>query len=330
MKKFILMIAIISVTAILYSAPRPDYLFKVATEAPDGSVWHNALKDINKELYIKSGKKLAMQIYTSGVMGDQSTVLQKIKIRQLNGATFSNTGLQLIYHDMGVVGFPLMMRTEAEYDHFKKELAPFFEKKLEENGFKILAWSETGPIYVFSKRKVQSVGDLKKSKPFILEGDVISKELYKEVNVSPVPLQTSDILTSLQTGQIDTIFSPPYGLIAMQWFSKVNYMADFPITFMLGSFGVDKQMFDSMPKELQDLMVKTFDEKFKIYNKKIREDNANSLETIKRYGIRFLEVDKKDKDKFLEVGQNVNQRLIDKFDYSKEVYNMVNKVMKNK
>ena len=61
----------------------------------------------------------------------------------------------------------------------------------------------------------------------------------------------SDVMTGLQTGTIDTVFSTHYGILTMQWASRVKYMADFPLYLMTGAIVVDKKIFDSMPVQYQ-------------------------------------------------------------------------------
>lgn len=327
MKKGLLVFLLASLVILGSYAQKPKYLFKIASEAPQGSLWYNVLVNINKELYKKTGKQVAMQIYAGGVMGDQATVIKKIKIGQLSGATFSNTGLQIIYRSFAIVGFPLVIRNPEEYDYFKNNLGHIFIDKLNQNGYELLAWSETGSIYLFSKKQVNSIGALKTAKPFVLEGDKTSLALFKEAKATPVHLQTSDILTSLQTGQIDTVFSPPYGLIAMQWHSKVNYMADFPITFMMGAVAVDKKLFDSMPASYQKIMKDLFKRHFNALTPKIRQDNVKAIENLKKFGIKMLSVSDSQRKVFYDVCYAVNNSLLKSEGYSQDIYNKVMKSM---
>ncbi|MCG8570232.1 MAG: TRAP transporter substrate-binding protein DctP [Spirochaetes bacterium] len=323
MKK--LLLTILLILSIIFTAftQQPKYLFKIATEAPKGSLWYNVIQSINKELYYATNKNVGIITYHGGVMGDQATIIKKIKIGQLNGGTFSGSGLQMIYKDFAIAGFPLVIRNEKEYDYFKQKLSPFFEEKFKQNGFVVLGWSETGPVYVYSKKKVNSLNTLKSSKPFVLEGDTTSLALFKEVDANPIHLQIADILTSLQTGQIDTVFSPPYALIATQWYSKVYYMADFPIGFMVGSVAVDRKTFESMPAEYQQTMKKLFKKHFDNTTPKIRQDNKNAVATLKKFGIKVLEVPDDQKQVFYDVCNKVSQHLLANEGYSKDVYRRV-------
>ncbi|OHD13352.1 MAG: hypothetical protein A2086_14640 [Spirochaetes bacterium GWD1_27_9] len=328
MKKIILFIILTFIVNIIFaqSQSEPKINFKIATDAPDGSSWIMTFKEIDKQLRKQTNNEIGLTIYPASIMGDQSTVIKKIKIGQLSGAGLSSGGMQLIYKDFAIMGFPLIFRNYKEYDYTKEKLGSFFDQELEKKDFVILSWTEVGFIYVCSKKKVNSAETLSQSKPIILEGDIVSKALYDELNIKPIPLQLSDILTSLQTGQIDTIFSSTYGLIVTQWFTKVNYIADFPITFMIGSCVVDKKMFYSLTKEQQTLMRNLFKENFGKLAQKVRQDNDKARISLEKQGIKFIPVDDKQKQRFVEVCTNAYKVLTEK-EYSKEMLDKVLKVV---
>lgn len=305
------------------SAKSPKYLLKIATDSPDNSIWASSIKEINNMISQKTNGEVQIDLYPGGVMGDQSTVIKKIKLGQLSGSTFSSGGLGLIYNDFAIMGFPMLFQSYGEYDYVLSKMDTFFEKKFEENGFILLAWSEVGLIYIFSKNKVNSVATLRNSKPLLLEGDEISLALYKEVKATPVPIQLSDVLTGLQTGLIDSVFSSPYALIVTQWYTKVRYMADAPITLLIGAIMVDKKTFYSMPAAYQNELKNMFKSTFGKLNQKIRQDNENSLELLKKRGqIIVLPVDKKDRDLFIKACTDVANRLTEK-EYSRDLLNRI-------
>lgn len=323
-KIFFLIIVIFLLIPFFTNAQKktPKYLFKIASDAPDNSLWINSIREINREIYKKTNGDVGIVVYPASVMGDQSTVIKKIKIGQLSGATFSSGGLSLIYKDSAILGFPMVFRNEKEYDYVRSKMAGFFENQFRKNGYELLAWSEVGQIFLFSKKKVNSVATLRDSKPLLLEGDNISISLYNEVNTTPVPLQMSDILTGLQTGLIDTIYSSTYGLIVTQWFTKVKYMADVPITHMIGAVMVDKNLFDSMPQEYRKEIQRLFKEKFDAGIKQVRTDNEDALQALKKAGIVILPVDNKEKVLFYNVCEKAANKLTEG-EYSRALLNTI-------
>jgi TRAP-type C4-dicarboxylate transport system substrate-binding protein len=316
---FISLMILISLTN-LFSQDKstPKYLFKIATDAPDNSNWIMTFKFIDADLRKQTNGEVGLTVYPASLMGDQNTVVKKIKIGQLSGSALSSGGLELIYKDFAIMGFPMIFNTVEEFDYVSEKMMPYYEAESEKRDFVFISWTEVGFIYLFSKKKVNSIETLKSAKPFILEGDDVSKALFDEFKTNAVQTQMSDILTGLQTNYIDTVFSSTYGLIVTQWFTKVNYMADFPITFMLGGIVIDKKLFMSMPKNYQDIMRKSFKDNFSKLSAKLRKDNDNARKSIEKNGIKFIPIDKKDQDKFQEACNKTRINLTAK-SYSRDV-----------
>jgi hypothetical protein len=56
------------------NAGRPKYIFKVASLAPEGSVWTKRFRDFTAEVTEKSGGDIGFKIYAGGVMGDDRAI----------------------------------------------------------------------------------------------------------------------------------------------------------------------------------------------------------------------------------------------------------------
>lgn len=317
MKNFLVFFLIVISSLTLFSA---KYDFLLATDAPAGSLWVRALEEINVKLQKRTKGEVELKVFAGGTMRDQSSVIKKIKMKQLSGAALGSGGAQLIYKDFGILGFPTLFRSYEEYDYLVEKMGGHFEKEFEKNDFVILGWTEVGFIYVFSKKAVDTVDGLKNAKPFLMEGDIVSTALYKEANIRPVVTKMSDIMTDLNTGRIETVFSSTYGLLATQWFTKVRYMADFPITFMLGAIVVDKDLFYSMPKDYQDYMKGLFKEYMSKLTKQVRNDNETARESlIKKAGIKVLPVEGTQEEIFYNVCEKAAD-LLTTTDYSRDLY----------
>ncbi|MBP7552339.1 MAG: TRAP transporter substrate-binding protein DctP [Spirochaetes bacterium] len=316
-KRIFTFLFILVLTAGLFSA---KYNYLLATDAPAGSLWVKFIEEINGKLQKKYNGEVDIKVYAGGTMRDQSSVIKKIKIGQLSGAGLSSGGAQLIYKDFGVLGFPTLFRSYDEYDYIVSTMGDFFENEFEKNGFVLLGWTEVGFIYVFSKKPVATMEDLKNGKPYLMEGDIISEALYKEAGIKPVQTKMSDILTDLNTGRVETVFNSTYGLLATQWFSKISYMADFPITFMIGAIVVDKELFYSMPKEYQDTMRNLFNEYMAKLAKKVRQDNESAKDAlVKKAGIKVLPVKDDQKKIFYDSCERASTQLT-KGEFSEELY----------
>ncbi len=333
MKKGNLLVLILFIIVSILNS-QAKYRFEIATDAPEGSSWVKALMDINTEIQKYTKGEVEIKVFAGSTMGDQSSIIKKIKMGQLSGAGLSSGGAQLIYKDFGILGFPMIFKDYDEYDYIVKELGYIFEQEFEKNGFILVAWSEVGLIYIFSKKKVDTLDALRNAKPFIMEGDRVSLVLFEEAKIKPVQTKMADIMTDLNTGRVETVFSSTYALIATQWFTKVYYMADFPITLMIGTVVLDKKLFDSMPKNYQIELRRLFKEHFAKLTKKVRKDNEDAREILaKKAGIKILPIDQKQKDIFYKMAERASERLTQS-EYSRDMYlkikNKIEEYRKNK
>ncbi len=97
-----------------------------------------------------------------------------------------------------------------------------------------------------SQQPVTRYEDLKGRKMWVPEGDLMTFEAMRSLDLSPVVLPITDVLTGLQTGLIDIIGTPPVGAIALQWYTKVDYVTDFPIVYSYAALVVEKKIMDRL------------------------------------------------------------------------------------
>jgi TRAP-type transport system periplasmic protein len=268
---------------------QPQYLIKFATVAPDGSPWMNVMREFDRQIRKESGGRLGFKIYPNNIQGDEQDVLRKIKLGQLQSAGITGVGMTNISRQLRILDSPFLFKSSDEADAIHREFDPEFNKAFEENGFVNLGWAEVGFIYVFTNIPVRTPEDMKKVKMWMWEGDPIAEAAFKTMNISPVSLSITDVLTSLQTNLIDGVYTSPLGSIALQWFSRSKYMLDVPLANASGAVIIAKKKFDEMPADLREILVRNG----KIYMKKLtevsREENTKAIETLKNNGITIIE-----------------------------------------
>jgi len=269
-------------------AGSPKYLFKVASLAPEGSVWAKRFRDFTKEVEVKSGGEIGFKIYAGGVMGDDRAMYRKIRVGQLNGGGFTMTGISEVVPDFRVLGIPFLFNSYDEVDRVKEKLLPRFEEEFDKQGLVLMALSEVGFIYTMSSFPISTLAELKQSKPWAPEGDPVSNVLLETVGVTPIPLSIPDVLTSLQTGLINTTFNSFYGSIVLQWFTKISYITDIPFVYAYGAFILDKKTFSKLPPNYADMMKSAAQTHFAKLLIDTRNSNEESLQVLIRNNITLV------------------------------------------
>jgi len=290
-----------------------EYLIKFATLAPEGSTWMNMMKEYDQAIRKESSGRLGFKIYPSGVQGDEKDVLRKIKLGQLQSAGVTGNGLTTIAPKVRILDAPFLFRSYAEVDSIYKMFDQEFARAFEENGYVNLGWAEVGFVYVFTNSPVRSPSDMKNVKMWMWEGDPIAEAAFRAFGIHPIPLTITDVLTSLQTKLVDGVYSSPLAIIAMQWFSRVKYMLNTPLADAAGAIIISKKKFDELPPDLQGILKRNGKHYMHRLTELSRQDNAKSIETLKKNGITVLEPNSdKDLQAYEEIGRSARRMLAGK------------------
>jgi TRAP-type C4-dicarboxylate transport system substrate-binding protein len=150
---------------------------------------------------------------------------------------------------------------------------------------------EVGYIYFFSREPIATLDDLRKRRIWFWQGDPLGKAFFDAGGLSPVPLSIIDVYTSLSTGMIDTVYAPPLGAIALQWFTRTQYITNVPMANGIGSLVVSRRFFQNLPQDLQKLLRRTGDETGAKLIEATRRDNLESLALMKERGMIMVEAD---------------------------------------
>ena len=118
-------------------------------------------------------------------------------------------------------------------------------------------------------------------------GDPLGQAFFDASGIRPVPLSIIDVYTSLSTGLIDTVYTPPLGALALQWFTKTNYVTNVPMANGIGSLIVSRRFFQNLPQDLQKLLKSTGEETGRKLITTTRRDNEESLEILRSKGLKF-------------------------------------------
>lgn len=106
-QRTLLLLKLFILSALCLTTPaEAKYLFKVATIAPEGSVWTQRFNDFTEEVAKQSNNEVQFKVYTGGIMGDDQAMYRKMRIGQLHGGGFTMTGIGSVVPDFRVMGVP--------------------------------------------------------------------------------------------------------------------------------------------------------------------------------------------------------------------------------
>lgn len=284
--RFLLLLVVAGLLALPASAPART--IKIATVVPEGSAWVKEMRKVGVEIEQKTQGRVRFKFYPGGIMGNDKTVLRKIRAGQLQGGAFSSGALAQVYPDVELYGLPLMFRDYDEVDYVRERMDEEVIAGLERAGFVALAITDGGFAYLMSQRPMRQVSDLGGAKVWTQEGDVMSETALKTAGVSPVQLSLADVYTALQTGLVDTVGAPAMAAIALQWHTKVKYLTDVPLTYVTGAFVIDGKVFATLKPEDQRVIREVVREAAQQLDAGSREGEQSALRALREQGIQFV------------------------------------------
>ncbi|MCI0418855.1 MAG: TRAP transporter substrate-binding protein DctP, partial [Acidobacteria bacterium] len=200
---------------------------RLATLAPKGSSYHQILLAMGEKWRQAPGGGASLTIFADGSMGGEADMVRRMRIGQIQAGMLTVVGLAEIDSSVSALqNLPMMFRSLDEVDYVRHKLAPTLEKKLLEKGFVVLFWGDAGWVRFFSKEPVLYPADLKRMRLFAWAGDAKQLDIMKAGGYQPIPLETNDILPSLQTGLINAVPSTPFYALAGQFYGPAPHMLE--------------------------------------------------------------------------------------------------------
>jgi TRAP-type transport system periplasmic protein len=290
------------------------HVIKFATLAPEGSSWMKSMHKLSDNIIKATDGNVAFRFYPGGVSGDEKDVIRKIRIGQLHGAGFTGVGLGQILPEVRVLDLPFLFDSDEEIEHVYAKMDAYFKGLYEQKGYVLLGWVPVGWVHFFSQQPIRSVDDLRQSKPWIWEGDPLVEQFYKGLDVQPIPLSITDVLLSLQTGMVNTVYTSTQGALALQWFTKLKHVTRLRMGYATGGVLISKNKFDKLPQSYQEAVKKIGEECLQELVELIQRDNLKAHKVLEKNNVKWVGLPGgKEKAGFQQAGAIARKNLAEKY-----------------
>jgi len=263
-----------------------DPQLKIGSLVPKNSLYHRQLMEVGDTWKKSQSGAARFNVFTDGSQGGEAEMVRRMRIGQLQAALLSVVGLREIEPSIAALqNLPLAFRSWEELDYVREKMRPSMEKKFLEKGYVVLAWGDAGWVRFFSKQAAFSPDDFKKMKFFAWGAEAEQQEIMKSLGYTPVPLEPTDILPSIQTGMINVVPSTPYFALASQIYNTAPNMLEINWAPIVGAFIVTKKAWDGMSPEVQTALKTASDKAGVVIRAQARKEVDEAVDAMKKRGL---------------------------------------------
>jgi len=263
---------------------------KLASIAPENSPYGVALNQMAAEWQKISNGRVRVLIYHNGIAGDQSDVLRKMRIGQLQGGVFTNTAIAALVPQVLSVSVPFLVRNDDEFRYVMKDLVPILDKRLESQGFTAIAWAEAGWVKFFSKDLLRTPDQLKRDRLAVPPEQQDLLATFKLLGYRPVPLDMPETLSALNSGLVDVIFTSPLIVAGYQWFSAARYMLNMNIAPAVGTIVLSTRAWNQIPQQYREEFKASAKRAGQKVESGILKLESDAIDAMKGYGLKITNV----------------------------------------
>ena len=276
---------------------------KIATLVPNQSQWMQDMRAAGKVVEERTAGRVKLKFYGGGTQGTEDKVLRKIQIGQLHGGTFSPTDFMKRYSDINIYGLPFVFSSWDEMRYVRDKMDAALAAGFEDLNFVTFGFVGSFSV-VLSNEPISNHADMKGKKVWLPQGDTVSYEAMKRLQLSPVALPVTDVLTGLQTGLLDIAAIPPEVAIALQWHTRVKYFTNMPVLFAMSFLAIDKRTFDRLSADDQAILREVLFEVYENIDRNAPIESKNAMDALVKIGIQKVEPDE---GQFVELQQTMSE-----------------------
>jgi len=305
-KKLVLILFILLLTETVYAVR-----LKIATLSPEGSMWMEKMRKGADMVAQKTDNRVTFKFYPGGVMGNDKTILKKIRIGQLQGGAVVAGSLSQFFPANQIYAQPLKFKTIKEVDYVRKYMDQYVIDGLDNAGFVTFGLIGGGFAYIMSQKPIATVQDLRNQKVWIPDNDKISQDSIQAFGVTPIPLSIADVRTGLQSGLINTVATSPVGAVVLQWHTQIKYITNIPLIYLHAVLAVDKKKFLKIGEQDRKIVTQIMTKALNEIDIQNREDDINAIQALKNRGITFITPSKDDMAEWQEIADVASKKMVD-------------------
>jgi len=257
-----------------------------------GSLFDLSSIEFAKRVKEKTGGKVVIQVYGASQLGDDTELMQKVKLGTVDMA-LPSTVMSSVVPAFGLFEMPYLVKDRDHMKRIDKEIVwPTLVPIAEKAGYRILATWENGFRQITNNlRAIKVPGDLKGIKLRVPKGKWRVK-MFQAYGASPSAMGLSEVFVALQTGVMDGEENPLTQIYTSKFQEVQKYLSMTEHVYTPAYVVTSPRKFDALPEALRKQIQQAAQEtQTFVYQTGAKMDDE-LLGKLKKAGMQVNEADK--------------------------------------
>lgn len=266
-------------------------VLRIATIAPAGTPWAAQLESLESRIESASGGRINVRPFLGQSDGENSLARQCVD-GSLESVGVSTGALSSIVPELGVFELPFLFDSPQQADDIiDNHLFDDFERLLAASGIQLYIFSENGfRNFATNNGTVVDEGSDLAALRMRAQESWIHEEMYRALGGNPVTIPATEVTTSLSTGNVQGFDNTPLFAQAAGWHSFINTWTVSNHIYQPAVVVYNKAWFDSMPADLQEILLANRDSETSSGRRAIRALTPLLLQNLTAAGINVVEL----------------------------------------
>lgn len=243
----------------------------------------------------ESKGRIKIDIFNGGILGSEAQTLQFVKDGSLDFVISDPSAGSTFCKELDFFALPFMFR---DYAHWQAALdgAPgaSYAKLIEDKtGLKILGyWGGSIRNLLSTKKPINTMDELKGFRLRLISSP-LKVNAWKAVGTVPTPIAFMETYLAMKSGVVDGMENESVAVRDMKFYEPAPYIARTEHEFTVRPLFMSKKVFDKLPADLQDVVIKAAKEATAVERKAEVEAGVNAeAEMENKLGVKFNKIDK--------------------------------------
>lgn len=305
--------------------PDAGNTLRIATLAPRGSTLVTGFARLDAALGQATAGAWRIQLYPSGVAGDESACLRKMRIGQLDGAALTSVGLSQVLRELAVLTAPGAIDDYVQLERVQAAMNREWAVRLADDGLMLLSWADIGQLRYFTKAPIYRPSDLRRQRPWVWPEAHTMKATWHALGVTGVPLGVPEVYGALQTGIIDAVITTALAVVALQWHASLTHVTKRRHGPLVGGLVINKPKWDGIPAGMRATLEQQIQTNFTGENLNVRKNDEQAYQNLLRRGYTATAYTVEGEAEYQQIAAKSRESLVGRV-YSRELLDKVMKI----